>query len=77
MSKLALLDGESVRKRPFAPWPQFKPSNLERLVQLVASRHWGGFPVPGRHAGTFASRFAGLKACSRALRAKMERLKNY
>jgi dTDP-4-amino-4,6-dideoxygalactose transaminase len=60
MSKLALLGGEPIRKKPFSPWPQFKTSDVERLVKVVESRHWGGFPVPGKHGGEFAARFAEL-----------------
>lgn len=60
MSKLAILGGEPVRKRPFLPWPQFKPSDVARIVSVVESRHWGGFPVPGKYAGEFADRFAEL-----------------
>jgi dTDP-4-amino-4,6-dideoxygalactose transaminase len=29
-------------------------------MQVLASRHWGGFPMPGRCAGEFAERFAQL-----------------
>src|SRR5579862_8136925 len=60
MSKLALLGGEPVRKKPFSPWPQFKPSDMERLATVVESGHWGGFPVPAKHGGEFAARFAEL-----------------
>ncbi len=59
-SKLAILGGEPLRKRPFAPWPQFKVSDVERVVNVIESRHWGGYPLPNRLAGEFASRFAEL-----------------
>jgi dTDP-4-amino-4,6-dideoxygalactose transaminase len=55
---LAILGGEPVRREPFSPWPQYQPSDIERLVRTVESRHWGGFPVPSPHAGDFAQRFA-------------------
>jgi dTDP-4-amino-4,6-dideoxygalactose transaminase len=58
MSKLAILGGEPLRKKPFAPWPQFQPSDVIRLVNVVESRHWGGFPVPSKHADEFGTRFA-------------------
>jgi dTDP-4-amino-4,6-dideoxygalactose transaminase len=58
MSKLAILGGEPVRTKPFTPWPQFKNSDVERLVKVVESRHWGGFPVPSKYNGEFAQRFA-------------------
>src|ERR1041384_2044361 len=57
-SKLAILGGEPLRKKPFTPWPQFKRSDVERIIQVVESRHWGGFPVPSKYNGEFATRFA-------------------
>ena len=60
MSKLAILGGEPIRKKPFAPWPQYKASDVERIVKVVESRHWGGYPVPSKHAADFAARFAEL-----------------
>jgi L-glutamine:scyllo-inosose aminotransferase len=60
MSKLAILGGEPVRKKPFSPWPQYTQADLDRIAKVVESRHWGGFPVPSKHAGDFATRFAEL-----------------
>jgi len=60
MSKLAILGGEPIRKKPFTAWPQFKPSDVARVVSVVESRHWGGYPVPSKYAGEFADRFAEL-----------------
>jgi dTDP-4-amino-4,6-dideoxygalactose transaminase len=59
-SKLALLGGEPIRRKPFAPWPQYRPEDAQRVADVVASRHWGGYPVPSRWAGEFAQRFADL-----------------
>ena len=58
MSELALLGGKPVRQKPFQPWPQFLPRDVDRVKEVVESRHWGGFPQPGRFAGEFAQRFA-------------------
>jgi dTDP-4-amino-4,6-dideoxygalactose transaminase len=58
MSGLAILGGEAVRRKPFSPWPQYQPSDIERVVKQIESRHWGGFPVPSPVAGPFAQRFA-------------------
>jgi dTDP-4-amino-4,6-dideoxygalactose transaminase len=58
MSELAILGGSPVRTRPFAPWPQYLPSDARRLQEVLESRHWGGFPMPSRYAGEFAERFA-------------------
>src|SRR5215475_6250278 len=60
MSTLAILGGERLRKKPFTPWPQYKASDVERIVKVVESRHWGGFPVPSKYNGEFAERFAEL-----------------
>jgi dTDP-4-amino-4,6-dideoxygalactose transaminase len=58
MSQLAILGGSPVRTEPFSRWPQHRPTDVERLVQQVASRRWGGFPVPGPVSGPFAEQFA-------------------
>lgn len=67
MSKLAILGGEPIRKQPFTPWPQFKPSDVARIVSVVESRHWGGYPVPSKYAGEFATRFAELHGAKYAI----------
>ena len=58
MSELALLGGSPVRTKPFAPWPQYLPADLERVRDVIESRHWGGYPMPSRYAGEFAQKFA-------------------
>jgi dTDP-4-amino-4,6-dideoxygalactose transaminase len=60
MQKLALIGGKPVRTKPFSPWPQYTREDVDRVVKVVESRHWGGFPVPSKHAGEFADRFASL-----------------
>jgi dTDP-4-amino-4,6-dideoxygalactose transaminase len=60
MSTLAILGGSPTRKKPFPPWPQFRASDVSRLVGVVESRHWGGFPVPSKYSAEFANRFAEL-----------------
>jgi dTDP-4-amino-4,6-dideoxygalactose transaminase len=60
MSELAILGGSPVRRRPFPQWPQYLPSDAQRLQSVLESRHWGGYPLPGRWAGEFAARFAQL-----------------
>ena len=60
MSELAILGGNKVRTKPFAPWPQYLPSDAQRLQEVLASRHWGGYPLPSRYAGEFAEQFAAL-----------------
>ncbi|MGA3185588.1 MAG: DegT/DnrJ/EryC1/StrS family aminotransferase [Bryobacteraceae bacterium] len=58
MSELAILGGKPVRTRSFESWPQYLPADAARVQEVVASRHWGGYPVPSRYAGEFAERFA-------------------
>lgn len=58
MSQLAILGGDRVRNEPFSSWPQWKPSDVRRVQEVIESGHWGGFPVPSRYAGEFAERFA-------------------
>jgi dTDP-4-amino-4,6-dideoxygalactose transaminase len=58
MSQLAILGGAPLRTRPFSPWPQYRPTDAQRLLGVLESRHWGGFPVPARLAGEFADAFA-------------------
>ncbi len=60
MSKLAILGGEAIRKKPFTAWPQYSQADLDRIVEVVKSRHWGGYPVPSKYAGEFGTRFAEL-----------------
>jgi len=58
VNKLAILGGDRVRTKAFAQWPQYLPSDVERVRQVVESRHWGGYPVPSRYCGEFGERFA-------------------
>jgi dTDP-4-amino-4,6-dideoxygalactose transaminase len=60
MSALAILGGSPVRTRPFAPWPQYKDSDARRVQEVIASRHWGGYPMPSRYAREFAEKFAAM-----------------
>jgi dTDP-4-amino-4,6-dideoxygalactose transaminase len=60
MSELAILGGAALRRRPFPQWPQYLPTDATRLQGVLESRHWGGYPLPGRWAGEFAEQFAAL-----------------
>ena len=57
-SKLALLGGEPLRKRPFAKWPVFDERERAQLQDVLSSGSWGGYPSPNRKAAEFAARFA-------------------
>jgi dTDP-4-amino-4,6-dideoxygalactose transaminase len=58
MPKLALLGGPKVRPRPFPSWPQPSPADRSRLLEVLESGNWGGYPFPNRLAGEVAQRFA-------------------
>ncbi|MCC7155620.1 MAG: DegT/DnrJ/EryC1/StrS family aminotransferase [Bryobacterales bacterium] len=58
MTKLAILGGEPVRRKPFSPWPQFTERDRARLLEVLESRNWGGYPFPNRYASEFAQKFA-------------------
>jgi dTDP-4-amino-4,6-dideoxygalactose transaminase len=58
MSVLAVRGGKPVRQKPFAPWPQYSTADVARVLEVIESRNWGGFPFPNRWAGEFGARFA-------------------
>ncbi|MGB9606114.1 MAG: aminotransferase class I/II-fold pyridoxal phosphate-dependent enzyme, partial [Bryobacteraceae bacterium] len=58
MPRLALLGGEPVRSRPFPSWPQSTPADGARLLEVLDSGNWGGYPFPNRLAAEVAERFA-------------------
>lgn len=67
MSQLAILGGAPVHRAPFAPWPQYQPSDVARLIRTVESRHWGGYPLPTALATGFCQDFAALHGARYAL----------
>src|SRR5216684_354013 len=60
MSELAILGGTALRRKPFPPWPQYLPSDAQRLQEVLESRHWGGYPLPSRYAREFGEKFAAM-----------------
>ena len=60
-SKLALLGGKPVRKRPFTSWPIFGKSEEARLLRTLRSGKWGR--LQGKEVETFESRFAEMHGC--------------
>lgn len=61
MSSLAILGGEPVRTRPFPTWPQAAEADARRLLQVLESGNWGGYPFPNALADEFARRFAAFQ----------------
>ena len=60
MPKLALLGGNPIRTRPHPRWPQASPADATRLLEVLESGEWGGYPFPNRLAAEAAQRFADL-----------------
>ncbi len=58
MGKLAITGGRPLRRKPFAPWPVYTKKEQRALLNVVASRNWGGYPFPNQVAGSFAEKFA-------------------
>lgn len=58
MSDLALLGGNPVRTKSFPAWPRPTDADRRRLLQVLESGNWGGYPFPNALARDFASRFA-------------------
>src|SRR6266545_2768633 len=58
MPELAILGGQPVRTRPFPKWPQAGPADAARLLAVLESGNWGGYPFPNRLADEFARKFA-------------------
>ncbi len=58
MPELALLGGRPVRARPYPRWPQATAADCARLLEVLESGNWGGYPFPNRLAAEVAERFA-------------------
>ncbi|MBI1791059.1 MAG: DegT/DnrJ/EryC1/StrS family aminotransferase [Acidobacteria bacterium] len=60
MPDLAILGGAPVRTQPFPRWPQATPADAQRLLEVLNSGNWGGYPFPNKLAGEFGQQFAEL-----------------
>ncbi len=58
VGKLAITGGEPFRKTPFTAWPLSTNAEAEALQDVLTSTKWGGQPFPGKHAASFAKKFA-------------------
>src|SRR5208282_600538 len=67
VSKLALLGGEPLRKRPFTQWPIFDDAERAQLDDVLNSANWGGHPSPNRKASELATRFAAFQGVRYAI----------
>jgi dTDP-4-amino-4,6-dideoxygalactose transaminase len=64
-SKLALLGGKPLRKRPFPSWPIFGRPEETRLLRTLHSGKWGR--LDGTEVAEFERRFAAMHGCKHAL----------
>jgi dTDP-4-amino-4,6-dideoxygalactose transaminase len=60
VGKLAITGGKALRKTPFTRWPIPTKAEAAALKNVLESTLWGGQPFPGKHAATFAAKFAKL-----------------
>ena len=67
MKRLALAGGTPVRTRPFATWPEHGEAERVKLLDVLATGNWGGYPFPNRCALAFAERFAAMHDAKHAL----------
>jgi dTDP-4-amino-4,6-dideoxygalactose transaminase len=58
MGKLAITGGKPVRKKPFTAWPIYTQQEAKGIQKVLASRNWGGYPFPNKHAEAFGRKFA-------------------
>jgi dTDP-4-amino-4,6-dideoxygalactose transaminase len=58
MARPALVGGNPVRNRPFPSWPRYGEADRQRLLEVLESGNWGGYPFPNAFAAEFARRFA-------------------
>jgi len=70
MSILALKGGKPVRKKPFAPWPQYTEQEIEGLKEVLNSRKWFSGMMgsePGSKVREFEERFASYHGAKYAI----------
>jgi len=58
MSELAILGGSAVRTRAYPKWPLYTEADRDRLLDVLESGNWGGYPFQNRWAREFGARFA-------------------
>jgi len=63
--KLALLQGNPVRRRPFPAWPVHGLSEEKRLLRTLRSGKWGR--LDGNEVAQFEKRFATLHGCKHGI----------
>jgi len=61
MSKLALLGGEPIRKKPYPEWPVHDERDIEAVTRVIKSGNWGGYPYPGPETRRFLAMFTDLQ----------------
>jgi len=64
-TKLALLGGTPLRKRPFTAWPVFGKPEEKRLLRTLHSGKWGR--LNGPEVAEFEQRFAAMHGCQHGI----------
>ena len=64
-TKLALLGGTPLRKRPFTAWPIFGKPEEKRLLRTLHSGKWGR--LNGPEVAGFEQRFAAMHGCQHGI----------
>ena len=64
-TKLALLGGTPLRKRPFTSWPIFGQPEEKRVLRTLHSGKWGR--LDGTEVSEFERRFAAMHGCKHAV----------
>ena len=64
-TKLALLGGTPLRKRPFTTWPIFGKPEEKRLLRTLHSGKWGR--LNGPEVAEFEQRFAAMHGCQHGI----------
>ena len=57
-SELAILGGDPARTAPFPRWPRAAERDRQRILEILDSGNWGGYPFPNRYGREFAHKFA-------------------
>lgn len=61
MSELAILGGPKTRTEPYPRWPVWDQRDVDAVVEVVKSGHWGGFPYPGPKTAELAKKFSEMQ----------------
>ena len=61
MSELAILGGPKTRTEPYPKWPVWDQRDVDAVVEVVKSGHWGGYPYPGPKTTELVKKFCEMQ----------------